>query len=222
MSFNKIKIDKTLIFYMFLLFLTSLLSIYSASIYLSKTLGNLVLKQSMWYLLGILIIIVIYRFKITSFINIAPYIYILNILLLIGLLFFAPEINGSKCWYVINGVGSFQPSEFMKISLLIMQVYLIEKFKKKCPSPTIFQEFKLLVLVFIIFIIPSLITFLEPDTGAVIIYFIITITILFISKIRLQWFVIMFIVVSLFLAIFFGIYFYKQNLFIKILGSDFF
>ncbi len=219
---NKIKIDKLMILYISILGTLSLISIYSASMYLSKTLGNLVIKQAFWYLIGITFIFLIFKFKLYFFIKIAPYIYIFNIILLLGLLFIAPEINGSKCWYVINGIGSFQPSEFMKISLILMEVFIIKKFKGKYNNLTTAQEFKMIIVIGIIFLIPSLLTFLEPDTGAVIIYFIITIAILFISNIKIRWFLFLFSTVTIFITSFFLIYFYQQELFIKIFGSDFF
>ena len=219
---KKIKIDKTLLFCMLIFTIVSLISIYSASMYLSKTLGNLVLKQALWYLVGFFLIFLVFKFKLSFFIKIAPYIYLLNNILLLGLLFFAPEINGSKCWYVINGFGSFQPSEFMKISLILMEVYTVEKFKKKHTEMNAKNELKLILLIGIIFLIPTILTFLEPDTGAVIIYFIITILILFISGIRFRWFLGVGLFAVIILSIFFGIYFFKQETFIKVFGSDFF
>lgn len=219
---KKIKIDKTLLFCMLIFTIVSLISIYSASMYLSKTLGNLVLKQALWYLVGFFLIFLVFKFKLSFFIKIAPYIYLLNNILLLGLLFFAPEINGSKCWYVINGFGSFQPSEFMKISLILMEVYTVEKFKKKHTEMNAKNELKLILLIGIIFLIPTILTFLEPDTGAVIIYFIITIFILFISGIRFRWFLGVGLFAVIILSIFFGIYFFKQETFIKVFGSDFF
>ena len=57
---KKINLDKTLILYVSIFAIISLISIYSASMYLSKTLGNLVLKQAMWYAVGILFIFIIY------------------------------------------------------------------------------------------------------------------------------------------------------------------
>ena len=219
---SKIKIDKLMIFYIVVLGVFSLISIYSASMYLSKTLGNLVIKQAAWYLVSIILIFFIFRFKLNFFIKIAPYIYIFNTILLLGLLFIAPEINGSKCWYVINGIGSFQPSEFMKISLILMEVFVINKFKEKNNELKPSKEFKMISIISIILLIPSILTFLEPDTGAVIIYFIITITILFISNIRIRWFILLFSGVIIFITVFFLIYFYQQKLFINIFGSDFF
>lgn len=222
MNFKKIKIDKTLLVLILILSIISLLSIHSASTYLSKTLGNLALKQFFWYLVGIVIIFFIFKFKLNFIMKISPYLYLLNVLLLLGLLFIAPEINGSKCWYVLDGVGSFQPSEFMKITLLLFEVYIVNKFNKKYSSPTLFQEFKLLLLIGIIFLIPTILTFLEPDTGAIIVYFITTISILFISNIRARWFIIAGIIGCILITMFFYLYFYKQDTFIKVLGSDFF
>lgn len=219
---KKIKFDKILLFCMLIFTIVSLISIYSASMYLSKTLGNLVLKQALWYLVGFFLIFLVFKFKLSFFIKIAPYIYLLNNILLLGLLFFAPEINGSKCWYVINGFGSFQPSEFMKISLILMEVYTVEKSKRKHTEMNAKNELKLILLIGIIFLIPTILTFLEPDTGAVIIYFIITIFILFISGIRFRWFLGVGLFAVIILSIFFGIYFFKQETFIKVFGSDFF
>lgn len=217
---KKINLDKTLILYVSIFAIISLISIYSASMYLSKTLGNLVLKQAMWYAVGIIFIFIIYKFKISFFIKISPYIYLFNVILLLGLLFVGPVINGSRCWYIIEGIGSFQPSEFMKISLVLIEAYIIDKFSSKEKSAK--NEFKLISLIFIVFLIPSILTFLEPDTGAVIIYFIITLLMLFISGIRLRWFIIGISMLIIIVASFLIFFFLKQDMFIKIFGSDFF
>lgn len=217
---KKIILDKTLILYVSIFAIISLISIYSASMYLSKTLGNLVLKQAMWYAVGILFIFIIYKLKISFFIKISPYIYLFNVILLLGLLFVGPVINGSRCWYIIEGIGSFQPSEFMKISLVLIEAYIIDKFSSKEKNAK--NEFKLISLIFIVFLIPSILTFLEPDTGAVIIYFIITLLMLFISGIRLRWFIIGISMLIIVVASFLAFFFLKQDMFIKIFGSDFF
>lgn len=217
---KKINLDKSLILYVSIFAIISLISIYSASMYLSKTLGNLVLKQAMWYAVGIIFIFIIYKLKISFFIKISPYIYLFNVILLLGLLFVGPVINGSRCWYIIEGIGSFQPSEFMKISLVLIEAYIIDKFSSKEKNAK--NEFKLITLIFIVFLIPSILTFLEPDTGAVIIYFIITLLMLFISGIRLRWFIIGISMLIIIVASFLAFFFLKQDMFIKIFGSDFF
>ena len=219
---NRFKIDKALVLYIVLFFVTSIISIYCASMYLSPSLGNLVIKQSLWYIIGIIFIIAIIKLKNQTIYKYTWYIYLANLVLLAGLLFLAPTINGSKCWYVISGIGSFQPSEFMKISLILMIAKTIDNFKQQYKNPTLIEEFKLICIIFIIYLIPSILTFLEPDTGAVLIYTIITILMLFISGIRIRWFLILFSIILIFLTSFLVIYFFNQDLFINIFGSSFF
>lgn len=219
---NKFKINRKLIFFIFIFYIISIISIYSASMYLSLSLGNLVIKQSSWYIIGIISIIIIIRLKNKTFYKYAWYIYLANIVLLAGLLFLAPTINGSKCWYIIKGIGSFQPSEFMKISLILMIAKTINRFKEKYKNPSLIEEFKLICTVLVLFLIPAFLTFLEPDTGAVIIYAIITILMLFISGIRIRWFIILFSIIFIFSTFFLSVYFFNQDLFINVFGSSFF
>ena len=220
--FKKIKIDKYLVFCLFIFFIISIMSIYSASMYLSKSLGNLVIKQSLWYIVGIVFIFIIMKFKIKIIYDYAWYIYLIHLVLLAGLLLIGPVINGSRCWYVINGVGSFQPSEFMKISLILILSKMIDSYKNNYKDLSILDEFKLICLILLIVLLPSVLTFLEPDTGAVLIYLIITFFTLFVSGIRMRWFVLLFIFIALFLSVFLSIYFFYGDLFIKLFGSNFF
>ena len=219
---RKYKLDKILILCVSIFFIISILSIYSASMYLSPTLGNLALKQELWYLIGVIIIFLVIKFKNNFFYKYSWYIYLINVILLVGLLFLAPDINGSKCWYVIKGIGSIQPSEFMKISLILILAKVIDNFKKKKRKATLKEEFVLLIKVFFIILIPSILTFLEPDTGAVIIYLIITLTMLFISGISIIWYIMLGIIVAITGSIFLYLYFVEQDTFISIFGSNFF
>ena len=219
---RKYKLDKILILCVSIFFIISILSIYSASMYLSPTLGNLALKQELWYLIGVIIIFLVIKFKNNFFYKYSWYIYLINVILLVGLLFLAPDINGSKCWYVIKGIGSIQPSEFMKISLILILAKVIDNFKKKKRKTTLKDEFVLLIKVFFIVLIPSILTFLEPDTGAVIIYLIITLTMLFISGISIIWYIMLGIIVAITGSIFLYLYFVEQDTFISIFGSNFF
>lgn len=219
---RKYKLDKILILCVSIFFIISILSIYSASMYLSPTLGNLALKQGLWYLIGAIIIFLVIKFKNNLFYKYSWYIYLINVILLVGLLFLAPDINGSKCWYIIKGIGSIQPSEFMKISLILILAKVIDNFKKKKRKATLKEEFVLLIKVFFIILIPSILTFLEPDTGAVIIYLIITLTMLFISGISIIWYIMLGIIVAITGSIFLYLYFVEQDTFISIFGSNFF
>lgn len=217
---KSLKIDKFIIFSLFIFYFISIISIKSASMYMSSSLGNLVLKQSIWYIIGIICILSIIKFDNSFFYKYAYHIYIINCLLLLGLLFLAPSINGSKCWYNIFGF-SIQPSEFMKISLILVYSRILGDFDRK-KKIDFNKEISLLLKIFIILLIPSILTFLEPDTGAILIYVVITFFCLFISKLRLRWFIILFSIVLVFCGLFFYFYFYQQDLFISVLGNNFF
>ncbi len=148
--------------------------------------------------------------------------YIVGVVLLILVLFFGIDVNNARCWFKIPYIGSFQPSEFMKVFLIITLARMINDFNEENINPDIIDEFKFILKVLIIVFIPSILTFIEPDTGAVVMYFIITFTMLFIGGLRNRWFIITIVVLATLLSLFLGLYFFKQDLFTKIFGTSFF
>ena len=148
--------------------------------------------------------------------------YIFGNMLLLGLLLFATPINNSKCWFVLPGIGSIQPSEFMKIFIMLALATLIHNFRSDHNNPNMMDEFKLIIKSLIILLIPSILTFLQPDTGSVIIYFVIYISMMFVSGIRLRWFIIGFSIILISISLFLYLYYFKENIFIKIFGSSFY
>lgn len=219
---SKKKIDIPIIIMILLFALISITTIYSASTYLSEHLGNLALKQLMWYAIGLILVFIIWQLKSKILYKLIWYLYILGNLLLGLLLFFGTPINNSKCWFVIPGIGSFQPSEFMKIILILTLGIIIQQFKNKYPDPSVKCEFIFLIKCLLVVLLPSILTFLEPDTGVVMIYFIILISMLFIAGIRLRWFLLGGGIALTILCFILGIYFFNQDLFIKLFSTNLF
>ena len=122
------KIDYGLLFIIFLLFVTSCLAIYSA-----QTTGqygeNFVVKQIMWYVVGLTIAFLIMTLDADQLKKMSWYLYGFGLLLLLGLIVapetLAPIRNGAKSWYQFPGVGSIQPSEMMKVFLIMALSALI-------------------------------------------------------------------------------------------------
>ena len=217
---SKYKVDIWLLIILFVFVFISLITINSAEILIAN--DTLVFKQLLWYVAGFIIAYFI-MFIGNEFIyrNIWIF-YIIGVISLLGLLSFAEPINNAKCWYSIPGIGTIQPSEFMKVILIITLGTMIHNFNENYNNPSVLEEFKFLIKVGIVVFIPSILTFLQPDTGVVLIYLLITIVMLFISGIRYRWFIILFSLIFLFIVFVLGIYFINTDLFINIFGTDFF
>ena len=193
----KNKINLRIFIPIIILSIISIITIYSALTYTSSSLGNLAIKQGVWYLIGWVLVIILSRLKNEYLYRHTWILYIIGNILLVGLLFFAAPINNSRCWFVIPGIGSIQPSEFMKIFIMLTLATMIHNFRSDYSEPTMLDEFKFIIKTFIIVLIPSVLTFIQPDTGSVLIYFVIYISMMFTSGIRFRWFIIGFIIIAL-------------------------
>ena len=222
MMYKNKKINLSIVLPIFILAIVSIITIYSASTYISKEMGNLALKQSIWYLVGIILVFILIKLKNEYLYSHTWILYIFGNILLLSLLLFAPEINSSKCWFVIPGIGSFQPSEFMKIFLMLTRATMIHNFRATYDEATINEEIIFILKTLLVVLIPSILTFLQPDTGSVIIYLVIYISMMFASGIRLRFFIIAFAIIFVMLSTILGIYFFKEKLFIKLFGTNLF
>ena len=174
-----------------------------------------------WYMIGLSIAYIMMAFGNKFFYNNAYIFYIIGIILLILVLIIGTEVKNARCWFKIVGF-SIQPSEFMKVFWIMTLSRMINDFNEENDNPEIIDELKFILKVLAMVLIPSILTFIEPDTGAVVMYLIITFTMLFIGGFRKRWFIITILVVSLLLGSFIGLYFLNQDLFINIFGTSFF
>ncbi len=216
------RLNKKILIPICIMAIISIITIYSALTYTSSELGNLALKQALWYFIGAILVAFLIHMKNEYLYRHTIFLYIFGNILLVGLLLFAEPVNNSKCWFTIPGIGSIQPSEFMKIFLMLMLATMIHNFRSDYKDPDLRQEFIFILKTLGIVLIPSILTFLQPDTGSVIIYFIIYFCMMFISGIRIRWFLIAGGVLIFFLGIIFGIFFLQQDLFINLFGTDLF
>lgn len=195
----------------------SLLNMVNAKL-INETYNYAFYKQLLWIIMGYIIIIILNKIKITKYLfKYSLYFYIFSIFLLILVLFLGSDINGAKCWLNIFGF-SFQPSELVKITLII---YLIQ-IHSKSKINRVKDEFILIIKYFIVTVIPSILVFLEPDTGAIINYLIILIIILFLSKLNKWWYISFFSLGIIVVTSFIITYIFFQDTLINILGTSIF
>lgn len=213
----KISYNKRLIILIILMAIISVFSIQSASILLGE--NNLMYKQIVWYIIGFLSMFLISKINNKTIYKNIWKLYIIGNIFLLLLLIFGKPINNSKCWFSIFNI-TIQPSEFMKVILIIIIGVTISKFNRNYRKHTTKDEVLFLLKVFGIVLIPSLLTFLEPDTGAVIIYLVIMVTMLFLSGIKYRWFTIVISIVAAILIFICVMYKYDIDLFIDTFGSS--
>ena len=85
-----------------------------------------------------------YDYRLRSLSKIAWYLYSFAMVLLIGLELQVPgavTIKGATAWYRLPGIGNFQPSEIMKLFLIIVIGRIIANHNEKYFSQTIHDDF---------------------------------------------------------------------------------
>lgn len=201
--------------------LISVSTIYSASSLLPSYMHNLYLKQFVWYVLGFGVAYAIMSIGNKILHNSAYVLYVINVILLVLVLFFGKSVNNSRCWFDF-GFFLLQPSEFMKVILILTLSRMINDYNNTYTNPSVDVELKFILKVMLVVLIPSALTFVEPDTGAVLIYLFTTVVMMFVGGFRRRWFISLGGILLLFLGVLFGIYFINDDLFIKIFGTSFF
>ena len=195
----------------------SLLSLLTAKKISSSNLGNIFLKQIIFYIIGLIVLFISYKKK-KEIIKYAFWLYVFFNILLLILLMFGTSINGSKCWLVIGPI-TIQPSEFMKVFLIILLAKVLNKYRSK---KKLKKEVKMMFMSSLILFIPSILTFLEPDTGVVIIYIIITINMILYRGINKKWYFILLILLGTIISVIMFILLFKKELLINFLDNSLF
>ena len=171
-----------------------LLPIFALSAYLVYEINPYLYKKQIIYY-----IIAAIAFSIASFIPwrkimwwFAPLFYIANLLLLAAVPIVGTSVLGAQRWIEIPGIGlTIQPSEFMKVAVIVLLSYLIVK---KPPPKSGYGLFNFIKLSIVI-IIPFLMIAKEPDLGTALVLLITGYGILFIIGIDWKiWAIILLIV----------------------------
>jgi rod shape determining protein RodA len=114
-------------------------------------------------------------------VELAPILYVFGLVLLVIVLVpgIGMKINGQRCWIKLPGVGQFQPSEFVKIPVVLM---LARYFGKHRSGLLAWKEF---FMGCAILGLPMGLILLEPDVGQAITYLPLLAIVLFLSSVRM-------------------------------------
>ena len=136
---------------------------------------NFVLKQLIFYSLGIGLALVIQFIDLEQLYKSSFYLYLLGVLSLIVLHFspvaIAKPVNGAKSWFN-NKVPfiSIQPSEFAKIFFILFLAYIIYRHQQKFTQQTLTSDLWLIAKILITTIVPALFIFKQPDLGTTLVF----------------------------------------------------
>lgn len=178
---------------------------------------NNALKQCIFFAIGFILLLFKNHLPLKKIFELSFFAYVINCFLLLLVLFVGSTTKGAKAWFNL-GFFSFQPSELMKLTLCLYLSYLTEKHSWHNKK----SELKYLLKVLVVVAIPSILVFLEPDTGAILFYLLIALAIILSSKCSKKWFLLIIILITIFISLFFYAYFNHQDLLIKIIGTSFF
>ncbi|AOA59858.1 rod shape-determining protein RodA [Acinetobacter larvae] len=151
---QRLHIDPWLCLFLILNALLGLTVLYSAS---AKDLA-LLSKQAMSFGIGFLLMCSIAQIPPKVFQAFAPYFYGFGVLCLLIVMVFGEVRMGAQRWIDIPGVGSVQPSEFMKIGMPLMVSWFLAK-NRLPPS------FKNVIISLVLIGVPFIIIAEQPDLG---------------------------------------------------------
>lgn len=218
--------------------LTSLIAINCASSNLPAYLNvnTLLFKQTLFYIIGFIIIIICaYFIDNDLIIKISRYGYIVCLALLGYLLIdvflqkifhhsvlpLVEQVNGATAWLKIPFIGNFQPSEFIKIFLIVLVADAINEHQQATRLPSLKTDIELFIKVFKIAILPLIFILLEPDTGMFLIIFITIVIMLLFSNIQKCWTKYLLITIACFLLLTFLCFKFFPSLFHNLLGNGY-
>lgn len=181
------KIDKILLLSIIIISLFGLLMIYSSSSiwaeYKFDDPYKFLKTQSIFLIIGYIIIYIISKIPYQTYLKYSNLILISCIALLILVLI--PGIgtirNGSRSWF---GIGSFgiQPSEFAKLGIIIFTSKYLSKNKIKDIKTSVLPILSIVILIFGLIM-------LQPDFGTGMIIVVTIIVLLFISGVKMNFFI---------------------------------
>lgn len=164
--------------------------------------------SSMWIIFGILMVLLlglaIEHFTITHFgLHIIP---------------LAKHTHGATSWYKLPGFD-FQPSEFMKIILVVVMADVVDKHNNHYLVHNFHNDCLLIGKILAVSLPPCLLVYLQNDAGVTMIMLASIVCVIFMSGIQSRWFIVGGIVFAIIIAIATYLFLYKHEVFANLIGG---
>lgn len=231
---NKTLIHRPLIIVLIVLAVISCLAIASSAPLITKPNPNgFWTKQLLYYGISAILMLIVYKFGNDRIYSLMWVFYGILMVFLVGLAIenfasgmgkhiipFTKFVNGATSWYSFAGF-QFQPSEFMKIIIIICLAKTISNHNNEYLTHSFRNDCIMIFKVLAISVPPCILIFLQNDTGVMLIIVVAIVSILFSSGIQSRWFIIGGLVLVGALLSFAYIFMYNHDLFSKLLGGGY-
>jgi rod shape determining protein RodA len=177
---REFRFDYGLLLSFIVLTVLGILTIYSAQTE-GGTAGasdNEYIKQIYWAVTGLVVFILLLFINYQKLGEYAIFIYIGCLLLLIFTLLIGTRVRGAKSWITLFGGFGFQPSEFVKIGVIIVLARYLDRIGEEI------KTIKHVCISLLIGFVPMGLILLQPDFGTALVYIPIALTMLFFSGIK--------------------------------------
>ena len=182
------KFDLNYLVVLLALQIIGLIVLYSAA-HSTDHLGNVFFAQINWFVIGWLAFFVAAKVNYRNFIKISPLFYIVNTLALVAVMFIGKRILGAQRWLDL-GVFSYQPSETMKVVLILFMASYLGRNKVQDLG------FADLVKPGLIVGLPFLLTARQPDLGTALLLLAIPASMILFLRVKTRVLVTAFVLVS--------------------------
>lgn len=152
--FFRLHLDPVLLVLLLTLCTAGLFILYSAS----GQSWEHVEKQALRFGLAFVVMFVFAQFDPVFFKRWSPFLFVIGVAALVGVMFFGTGAKGAQRWLQIPGLPRFQPSEFMKLVVPMMIAWYLSK---RYLPPSLKSIMGALVLI----MIPVLLIVKQPDLG---------------------------------------------------------
>ncbi len=179
-----VNFDWVLLILVLLISCIGLLNLYSAGHNLTYISGKpLYIKQVYWILIGLLLMVVSASIDYHFIVRHGYVIYVISLLLLFWIFVHGNIAHGSQRWLILNGF-SFQPSELMKLTIIIaLTKYITEN---KIDDG---YHIRSLIVPFVIVCVPCLLILEQPDLGTALFLFILFFSIILFTGVSRKTFI---------------------------------
>ena len=170
---TRLRIDYALVISFLILVVVGVLTIYSAGGDSKQH-----IRQIYWAVTGIVIFILMLLVNYHKMGEYAFFIYLAGILMLIMVLLIGKRVRGAKSWITVAGGFGFQPSEFVKITVIIALARFLDRMGEDI------KNLKNVIAALLISLFPMGLILLQPDFGTALVYLPVCLIMLFFAGIK--------------------------------------